>query len=339
LKEALGLPILFRVERELAFTVPASLGGERLDRALVALTGDEAPALGASRSRLQEWIRAGQVRVDGEVVRKANRVLEPGARIALCVPDEPPARDVRGAAIGELAVLFEDESLIVIDKPAGLVVHAAPGRRGESLVQRAVARWGELPAVQGEDRPGVVHRLDRLTSGVIVLGRTPEALEGLKRQFAAREVEKRYLALCHHVPRFDGEWIEAPLEKHPTNPARVRIARAGGRPAATFVEALERFRGFSLLRATPRTGRTHQIRVHLSHAGLSIVGDRTYRHPGALREPVPPEAPPVARQLLHAERLAFRHPASGERVSFEAAPPADFQDFLAWLRSERRRVE
>lgn len=318
---------------EHAFELPSDLAGERLDRALVTLLGPEG---GFSRSRLQAWVKEGRVRVDGALVAKPNHVLEAGARLVLDVPEAAPARDVEGRDIQELAVLHEDEAIVVLDKPAGLLVHPTDRLQEGTLVHLVRERFGELPEVQGEDRPGIVHRLDRLTSGVMVLGRTPEALAELKRQFAEREVEKEYLALCHHVPRFDSEWIEAPIEPDPKHRDRFRVAHEEGRAASTFIECRETFRGFSHIAAFPKTGRTHQIRVHLAHLGLPIVGDRVYRHPGALREPIPPEAPPVARQMLHARALAFRHPATGERVKFESAPADDVVAFLTWLREERQ---
>ena len=315
-----------------AFEVPPELSGERLDRALVALLG---PGSAISRSRLQAWIKAGRVRVAGVQAARPNLQVDGGVEILLDIPGEEPAVDVEGHRIVELEVLHEDEAIVVVDKPAGLLVHPTDRLQTGTLVHLAKERFGELPEVQGADRPGVVHRLDRLTSGVMVLGRTLEALEHLKAQFARREVKKEYLAICHHEPRFDSEWIEAPIEPTPRNPDRFRVAREGGREASTYLECRERFRGFSLVAALPRSGRTHQIRVHLAHAGLPIVGDRVYRHPGALKDPLPGDAPTVARQLLHARSLAFEHPSTGQEVRFEAAPPEDFSLILSWLRTER----
>jgi 23S rRNA pseudouridine1911/1915/1917 synthase len=318
-----------RGERELV--VPADLAGARLDVALARLVG------GWSRSRLQALVKGGHALVNGVRTVRANEVLAAGDRIVVTLPEEAPPTTQEGEVVTALRVVFEDAHLVVIDKPAGVVAHANSRYQTGSVADLAVRQFGPLPEVQGARRPGIVHRLDRLTSGLMVLGRTPAALEGLKAQFAAREVEKTYLAVVHHAPRFDSEWLEEPLEPSPQNPDRFRVARAGeGRPASTFIEVRERFRGFSYLAAHPRTGRTHQIRVHLLHAGLPLVGDRVYRQPGALRDPLPDDAPAPSRQVLHAARLAFRHPQSGAQLAFTAPLPPDMVALLAWLRENRR---
>lgn len=329
--------------------VPTELGGERLDRALAALVPGE------SRTRLQALVREGRVRVDGAAVVRANVSVAPGASIELDLsPREAP--QVTRSQI-ELAVLFEDEHLVAIDKPPGLVAHpTARGGDGSTIAEIAVRQFGELPSVQGEDRPGIVHRLDRLTSGVMVLGRTQAALENLKAQFKARSVEKTYWALAHGDPRFDSDWIEnriAPMEGAfdrfralpKTRDIPVDEGRPGGpepepedqrgREATTYYEVLERFRGLVSLACFPKTGRTHQIRVHLCAVGLPIVADRQYRPSGSVRHPLPPEAPVPDRQALHAQRLVLDHPVSGERLTFDSPRPDDMSALLTWLRRER----
>ncbi|MEZ6017763.1 MAG: RluA family pseudouridine synthase [Planctomycetota bacterium] len=334
-------------EREVSrFEVGAEQRGRRLDQVLVDLV----PSW--SRSRLQALVKAGHVRVDGRTTARSNHLLEGPATIevALLVA-RPHAFDVAGAPIGDLPVLFEDEDVAVIDKPAGLVSHprlSAGGPAGAagaqvfgalSVSDLATARFGALPVGQGMGRPGIVHRLDRLTSGVMVLARTEAAMLDLMRQFRHRTVQKTYAALVHGVPRFDTQWVDAPLAPRPDSPDRQRVAsreqiEAGAaREAETFVEVRERFAGFSSLTCQPKTGRTHQIRVHLQHLNLPIIGDRIYHARGALSVKLPEDAPVPQRQALHAAALTIDHPRTGERLTFEAPLPDDMQRLLAWLRA------
>jgi 23S rRNA pseudouridine1911/1915/1917 synthase len=306
----------------LSFVAGPADAGQRLDRFLAGRAG-------LARTRVQALVRAGRVRACGRVIEKPAEPVEAGARYALEEAEEaPPA----GPAL-ELAVLHADLELVALDKPAGMLVHATGAERAGTLAALAEARFGPLPSIQGADRPGIVHRLDRETSGVIVLGRTERALLDLKRQFQERTVEKTYLALVEGEPRFESDWIEAPLGRPAGRRDRQAVVPEGeGRPAATFWEVRERFLGFALLACTPRTGRTHQIRVHLSHAGLPIVGDRLYRPRGRPAPSLPAGAPPLARQALHAQALALDHPADRRRVRFEAPLPADLAAVLAFLR-------
>ncbi len=313
-------------EETLSLVVPAERAGERLDRFLVGCVK------GISRTRLQHWIKEGRVRVDREVCSRPGAVLEAGWLVELVRPPVADVQDMRALA-EELVVLFADESLVVLDKPAGLLVHPGAGRGKHTLAALADQRFGPLPAVDDQDRPGVVHRLDRLTSGVIVLARTRPALESVQAQFRARSVAKTYLALVHGEPRFDSEWIETSIGSDPRQTDRFRVVGDGeGREASTYYEVRERFHGFTWLTVRPRTGRTHQIRVHLSSLGLPLVGDPLYRPAGALAVPYPAHAPPLYRQALHAFDLELGHPATGERMRFEAPLPEDLSRVLAWLR-------
>jgi 23S rRNA pseudouridine1911/1915/1917 synthase len=303
------------------FVVPQALDGARLDVALARL------ARGWSRTRLQSLVRAGGVRVDGEPVARPVTPVRAGARIEVQFPAAEPATTPAGAPITRFDVLYEDEHLVVIDKPAGLVVHpSAPFQRG-TLTELARERFGDLPEVQGEDRPGIVHRLDRLTSGVMVLGRTREALLHLKQQFERRAVDKTYLAIVHGDPRFDSEWIERPMAPSPRNPKRSRVVPEGtGREASTYIETRERFRGFALLACKPETGRTHQIRVHLASAGLPVAGDPVYGGGRRVSRELG-----LDRQGLHATRLGFEHPVRGGTLCFESELPRDLADVIAGL--------
>ncbi|HED65764.1 MAG TPA: RluA family pseudouridine synthase, partial [Planctomycetes bacterium] len=198
---------------------------------------------------------------------------------------------------------------------------------------RLTERYGSLPSPQGEDRPGIVHRLDADTSGLIVVGRSEEAAAGLVEAFRGHRVEKRYLAIVFGVPRFDSDWIEAPLGRATGRADRVRVVEPGeGRDARTFYRTLERFERFALVEALPETGRTHQIRVHLASIDHPLVGDRVYRGRRGLSRKLPREAPAPKRHALHAAGLGFEHPVTGEPLAFESAPPADMERFLRWLR-------
>jgi 23S rRNA pseudouridine1911/1915/1917 synthase len=311
------------------FRVPAELAGGRLDRVLTAFLAGE-----LSRARIQEWIRDGGVRVDGQTVERPAEIVEEGQTIELV--EVARARVRAGGPQGaELVVLFEDEHLAVIDKPAGQLAHPTSVVRGGTVSELAESRWGALPAPQGQDRPGIVHRLDADTSGLLVIARSAAAAEALVEAFRARAVEKRYLALVHGDPRFDSDWITSPIGRSDRRSDRMRVLPAGeGRAAETFYRVLERFALFTLLECRPATGRTHQIRVHLASIEHAIVGDRVY--PGRVRRPLPAAAPPLARHLLHASGLRFAHPVTAAELAFESPVPADFDAWLAWLRGPQR---
>lgn len=316
--------------------VPEGAAGARID-VVIAEALD-----GLSRSRIQRMVKGGSVTVDGTAARRPSATVAAGAVIELDTDDAyEVSTDVSGAVIDDLDVLHQDEHVAVVHKPAGLLTHPSSRQRGGTLADLAVQRFGALPQVQGEDRPGIVHRLDRLTSGVMVLGLTTEALEHLKAQFKDRTVEKTYHAVVHGNPRFDSDWLTGAIESSPKSPDRMRVVpehlreerlAEGARVAETFLERVEDFRGGSLVAAHPKTGRTHQIRVHLQAAGLPIVGDRAYGPRGGLREPLPKGTPVMERPALHARRLTFDHPVSGERMTFEAPLPEDMERLLAFLR-------
>ncbi len=311
--------------------VPAHQAGERLDRALV----EALPTL--SRSRLQALIKGGRVRVEGREARKPGMVVGEGASIEVDLPRAPAAPPPEESR-RRLRVLWSDDDLAVVDKPAGLLSHRGEGAEEVSLGDLARSAFGDLPSLQGADRPGIVHRLDRDTSGVMVLGLTRASLEGLMRQFREREVSKRYRALVLGEPRFDSDWIEEPIGRSKRHPDRMTLTSLdeGGRAARTFYTVLERFGAAASLACEPKTGRTHQIRVHLSSIGLPVLGDRVYRSKGGRPVQLGGNAPVVKRQMLHAERLRFAHPRSGELMTFEAPVPGDFGEVLEWLRGGGR---
>jgi len=309
--------------------VPRELDGARLDRCLAQLAPE------TSRTHLKELILAGCVRANGAVLGRPGVAVAAGQRLEVEWRERRAAREEDASGAG-LEVLWEDEHLAVIDKPPGVLVHPSSAVRGATISELAVRRWGPLPVLQGTDRPGIVHRLDAGTSGLIVIARTEPAAEGLLRAFRERAVEKLYLALVYGDPRFDSGWIEAPIERSARHPERMQTAQPGaGRAAETAYAVRERFAGFALLSCSPKTGRTHQIRVHLASIGLPLAGDPLYRRRGGPSIVLPSEAPALARQALHASALAFDHPVGGERLAFESPLPADFATLLAWLREHR----
>ena len=320
--------------RRVEVVLPASAAGQRLDSALTPLVE------GCSRTTLQRWIKAGAVRLDGVVVSKPGLLLERGGRIEIDPVDEAAASGREGAGSGppaELSVVFEDEHLIVVDKPAGLLTHGTSARREASVADLAVARFGPLPTLYGDERPGIVHRLDRDTSGLLMLGRTAEALAALKRGFQERSVAKTYLAIVRGEPRFDTEWIDKPLGRTGTRRDRINVVAKGeGREASTYYEVRERYAGFALLAVHPKTGRTHQVRVHLASVGLPLLGEEIYLPRGWHRGQERPGDPMIARHALHAQVLELAHPATGAPLRFEAPVPADMAAALATLRSRKR---
>ena len=307
----------------------------RLDRFLAARLE------GLSRTRIQSLIKAGMVRVDGATVCKAREPLAGGERVQVALPaPERPAHLVPEDI--PLDILYEDEQIIVLDKPAGLVTHPGSGVRRGTLVNGLVARFEGLSECNGRLRPGIVHRLDKDTSGVMVVARTDAAHLNLARQFERRAVRKTYLALVWGSPPESGQ-VEANLVRDPHNRLAFRASKFSGRPAATAYKALEHFQGFTLLEVRPRTGRTHQIRVHLAHLGYPIFGDRLYRgvRPAAstapqLRDVAARLRGVLHRQALHAFRLTFAHPATKELMSFQASLPDYFRAALTLLRQEPR---
>ncbi|KPF49162.1 pseudouridine synthase [beta proteobacterium AAP121] len=289
-------------------TVSTAQHGERLDKVLVAM----APEF--SRNHLQHLLERGHVLVDGGVGGAASRRLRGGQTVQLELVPTDESRAFRPQAMA-LVVLHEDEDLLVIDKPAGLVVHPAPGNWSGTLLNGLLARH---PGAAALPRAGIVHRLDKDTSGVMMVGKTLPAVTALVRDIAARSVHRSYLALAHGLPGVDGFTVDAPIGRDPA--VRVRMAVVGGgKPARTDVAVLARGQGVCALRCTLHTGRTHQIRVHLAHRGHPLVADALYGGKPALG---------MARQALHATQLELAHPVSRQALAFQCPPPSDFAQ--AW---------
>jgi 23S rRNA pseudouridine1911/1915/1917 synthase len=276
-----------------------------------------------SRARLQSWIRQGRVRVLGRPV-KPSLVLKGGESIEVEPAELPPLRAV--AEPLPLEILYEDAGVIAINKPAGMVVHAGAGHFRGTLVNALLHHFDRLSTVGGQLRPGIVHRLDRFTSGVILVARTDAAHQRLAAQFAGRQVEKVYLALVHGEVASDTGVIERPIARDPHRRTRMTARLAAGRPAKTSYRVLGRWPGFTYLEVRIATGRTHQIRVHLASAGHPVVGDRLYGAPARI-----PGLPPLGRFFLHAHRVSFSSPATGERIRVEAPLPAELTAFLEAL--------
>ncbi len=302
--------------------------GTRLDKYLAAAL----PEL--SRARLQALVKSGQVSAAGETISEPSHRVKPGQRFRVFIPAAIEA--VPQAQAIPLAVVHEDAHLIVIDKPAGLVVHPAPGNPDRTLVNALIGHCGEsLSGIGGVRRPGIVHRLDKDTSGLMVAAKNDAAHAGLAAQFAGRTIERAYLALVWGVPSPRSGEIAGNIGRNPRNRKKMAVVKRGGKPALTRYRVVERLgAAASLVECRLATGRTHQIRVHLSALGHAVIGDRLYgRAPRGRLEAVAGAASALpARQALHARLLGFRHPASGEQVRFESELPQDINDLLQALR-------
>lgn len=296
------------IERE----VQREDAGMRLDRYLAAALPE------FSRSRLQSLIGQGCVRLNGAPARQ-RAMVRTGDRVVVEVPPLVKS-EARPEAIA-LAVLHEDEDLLVLDKPAGLVVHPGAGHAEHTLVNALLHHCPTLSGIGGAERPGIVHRLDKETSGCLVVAKNDAAHRELSRQFAARTVTKVYLALVAGQMRKSSGSIDAPIARHPVHRQRMSVARhARGRSALTEYRVLRGNREMSLVECRLHSGRTHQIRVHLHHLGHPVLGDKLYAAKKAAAFP---------RQMLHAARLGFEHPRDGRRLECEAPLPADFVAALA----------
>jgi len=293
----------------------AEQGGVRLDKFVASARAD------LSRMEVQRLIKAGEVRVNGRT-EKASYRLEAGDEVELVLP-EPETPTIQPEAV-ELDVLYEDDDLVAVNKPAGMVTHPAYGNWSGTLVNAALYHWPQMrDAGPDLERSGVVHRLDKDTSGVIVLAKTPQALRHLQRQFKRRTVYKLYTALVEGVPASNAGIIEAPIGRDPSRRKRMAVVK-GGRPAITRYDLIEDLETNVLLAVEPRTGRTHQIRVHLAWLGHPIVGDRLY---GYRKQRIG-----LKRRFLHASELHVDSPSTGERLEFRAPLPAGLEDILAKLR-------
>lgn len=296
----------------LHLTVPADLAGRRLDQCLAALLPEH------SRSRLQQWIDAGQVRLDGALAERKQKVWE-GSRLDV-VPLAHPTDQPYQAEDIALDIVHEDESVIVINKPPGLVVHPGAGNWQGTLLNALLHHAPELEQVP---RAGIVHRLDKDTSGLMVVARTLSAQTALVRALQARDVKRVYQAIAlGRFERPEGE-VDAPIGRHPTQRTRMAVVDSG-KPAQTLYRVLHQYAQATWVECRLRTGRTHQIRVHLAHIGHPLLGDTVYA--GRRTGPVP-----FPRQALHAYRLGFIHPLSGEPVEWQATLPDDFQSLIEHL--------
>ena len=311
-------------ERELRTEIPPDLAGQRFDQILPGLFP------GHSRSHLAGEVKAGRIRLDGREVPPRTRVL--GGEVVDWQRSDAPVLGDRPEAI-DLAIVFEDDHLLVLDKPAGLVVHPGAGNPAGTLLNALLYRDPKLAQVP---RAGIVHRLDKDTSGLLVVARSLPAQTALVAMLAARHIHRRYVAVVNGVPVAGGT-VDAPLDRHPTDRLR-RAVQEGGRPAITHYRVREKFRAHASLQCELESGRTHQIRVHMAHAGWPLVGDPLYGRGLKLPRAATPRLAEALRgfrrQALHAEHLAFAHPVTGEALAFDAEPPQDLRDLLDALRED-----
>jgi len=295
----------------------SSDAGKRLDQML----HERLPRF--SRSRIQEWIKSGRVLVDGAPGRPS-RVVR-GAEIIELEPAQPAPLHAAPEDI-PLTVLYEDEDLVAVDKPAGMVVHAGAGVHSGTLVNALLHRFAALSGVGGPLRPGIVHRLDRYTSGVLLVAENDAAHQQLAAQFSGRRVEKVYLALVHGRVAPESGRIERPIARDPVHRTRMTARLASGRAAWSEYRVLRRFARFTFLEVRIGTGRTHQIRVHLASIGHPVAGDALYGAPARIEG-----VPPLGRYFLHAHRIRFRLPSTGEELVVEAPLPASLAEWMEAL--------
>lgn len=309
-------------------TVPDSAVGQRIDVFLTGLLD------GCSRQQLKDSVQAGGAEVDGRVVRPSHK-LRPGQSIRFRVP-APLSDDTVGENI-PLDVLYEDDGMVVVNKPAGMVVHPAKGNWQGTLTAALAYRFQSLSDIGGPTRPGIVHRLDRETSGVIVVAKTNAFHLHLAQQWHDRQVQKEYLAITTGIVDRDRDLIDAPIGKHPFQREKmaIRDRHETSRPARTFYEVISRHQRYTVVKAMPETGRTHQIRVHLEHIGRPILCDRLYGgHSEITRSQLlggraqPGEPAVLTRHALHACRLVLQHPKTAKPMEFSAALPPDMQGVI-----------
>ncbi len=288
--------------------------GKRLDQ----LVHERLPQF--SRSRIQQWIKDGRALVNGRAER-ASHAVRSGETVQIEPADPPPlhatAEDI------PLSILYEDADVAAVDKPAGMVVHAGAGVHSGTLVNALLHRFGALSGVGGGLRPGIVHRLDRFTSGVLLVAKNDAAHRRLAEQFSERQVEKVYLALVHGSVKGESGRIERPIARDPVRRVRMTARLEDGRAARTEYRVARRFQGFTLLEVRIGTGRTHQIRVHLSSIGYPVVGDTLYGAPAQAAD-----LPPLGRYFLHAHRIRFRQPSTGQEIVLVSPLPPQLE---AWL--------
>ena len=308
-----------------ALALPQDSAGLRFDQALARALPQY------SRARIAAWIASGAVQVDGRPLRGKDRVLG-GEQVRIHA--ELPAETRLSPEAMPLKVVYRDRALFVIDKPAGLVAHPGAGNPRHTLQNALLALDPKLALVP---RAGLVHRLDKDTSGLLLVARTPEAHTALAAAMSAREITREYLALCSGVMTGGGT-IDEPIGRHRTQRTRMAV-RSDGRPAVTHYRVVQRFRAHTLVRVTLDTGRTHQIRVHLAHVGFPVVGDPVYggrrRLPAGATPALAKELRTFARQALHAARLRVVHPLTGREMEWEAPVPSDMQRLLAALEADR----
>ncbi len=307
-------------------------GAERLDRWLAERVAALPDTPDLSRSRLKTLILDGRVTAGGETITDPSAAVKPGSSYQILVP--PPVADTPLPQDIPLTIIFEDRHLIVLDKPPGIAVHPAPGSLDSTLVNALLAHCGDgLSGIGGVRRPGIVHRLDKDTTGLMVVAKSDEAHHGLVHQFAARTIGRSYLALVWGaVAQIEGR-IEGPIGRSRRNRKKMAVTSHGGKSAATNYRVLKRFREIAtLVECRLESGRTHQIRVHMTHIGHGLVGDPLYgagdRRKGSSDDEVA-AAKRMGRQALHANSLAFTHPVTGEEVSFTSDMPDDFRELVA----------
>lgn len=317
--------------RSFSFEVAEAGVGQRLD----VLIADHLPD--CTRSRASALIRDGHVQVNGAPQKPSYR-LKAGDAIRGEIPPPSPVRFDPEPM--DLDVLFEDDALLAINKPPDLVVHPAPGHPDGTLVNGILHHCPDLPGIRGERRPGIVHRLDKDTSGVLIVAKTERAMSRLAAAFKGRTVEKTYLAIVHGSPGTESGRITLPVGRHPRHRKQMAAGVPGGRAAESRWTVRERYPGAALLRVRILTGRTHQIRVHLSAIGHPVMGDPIYgrRHPDRRLPTTAADAVrSLKRQMLHAHRLRLAHPETGEPLAIEAPLPSDLAEMLAVLRATLRR--
>jgi len=304
--------------------IPAELAGLRLDQALARMFPQY------SRSRLKEWLLAGAITLDGGPRRPRDAVAG-GEIVSLLAQAEVAVRDQPEPIA--LTVVFEDEDLLLVDKPAGLVVHPGAGNPAGTLMNGLLHH---APSLEKVPRAGIIHRIDKDTSGLLLVAKTLEAHTALVRLLSDREISRNYLAICDGVLTGGGT-INEPIARHPVDRKRMSIQQ-DGKPAVTHYTVIERFRAYTYISVKLETGRTHQIRVHFAHRRHALVGDQTYGRrlalPAGASEDLIAVLRRFKRQALHATKLAFVHPVTAEPLEFEVAPPADFQKLVEIMRAD-----